>query len=525
MGRPKGSKNKPKVTESAPSTTVTKTGNIEHMSKTTKHRTAAEMKEWYEKNAQNTQNAFKQIRDVTKTARQTTLNSYSKDNVVSYLQNISSNENNLRNLSRYLFYRSQVYFRLVMYNATMFDLNARTVIPTYDPTKSNNPNKMLKAYYETLQWLERMNHQNEFLPVLINNFIEDVFFGCCWIDETGMFLLQLPPEYCKIKGKYFTGDFAYDVDMSYYKKYEYLIDYLGEPLSSMYNAYGGDNSKRWQPMPDEYALCTKYRLESWETVCPPYSGLFVDLINLLNLGDVQAVADEQQIYKLITATIPLINGSDTPDDWAVDVNTALEYYKRLEASLPDYAGCVITPIPLDVLSFSEDQTTDTTKIQKATKEVLNTSGGAQILNSSTISGAEAFRSATRADTELAISPLLGQIQGWTNRMLSYLVSDPAKVKFFEVSAYTKDAFKESLQKDLNYGFVSALAINSLNGFSELDTLALNYLEKDVLKLNEKFVPLQTASTQSGNNEGGAPEKSDTEISGEGSETRDKEKNQ
>ena len=524
MGRPKGSKNKPKVTESAPSITETKSKNIEFASSPVKPRTAIEMKEWYEKNTQNTQNAFKQIRDVAKTGRQTTLNSYSKDNVVSYLQNISSNENNLRNLSRYLFYRSQVYFRLIMYNATMFDLNARTVIPTYDPTKSNNPNKMLKAYYETLQWLERMNHQHEFLPVLINNFIEDVFFGCCWIDETGTFILQLPPEYCKINGKYFTGDFSYSVDMSYYKKFEYLLDYLGEPLSSMYSAYGGDNAKRWQPMPDEYALCTKYRLESWETVCPPYSGLFMDLIGLLNLADVQAVADEQQIYKLITATIPLLDGSDIPDDWAVDLSTALEYYKKLEASLPDYVGSAITPIPLDVLSFSDDQTTDTTKIQKATKEVLNTSGGAQILNSSTISGAEAFRSATRADTELAISSLLGQIQGWTNRMLSYLMSDPAKVKFFEVSAYTKDAFKESLQKDLNYGFVSALAINSLNGFSELDTLALNYLEKDVLKLNEKFVPLATASTQSGNSEGGAPEKSDTEISDEGSKTKDEGKN-
>ena len=526
MGRPKGSKNKPKVTESAPSTTSTiQTNKIEYTNQESKKHTASEMKEWYEQNAQNSQNAFKQIRDVTKTARQTTLNSYSKDNVVLYLQNISSNENNLRNLSRYLFYRSQVYFRLVMYNATMFDLNARTVIPTYDPTKNNNQNQILKSYYETLQWIERMNLQHEFLSVLINNFIEDAFYGCCWIDETGIFILQLPPEYCKINGKYFTGDFSYSVDMSYYKKHEYLIDYLGEPLSSMYKAYGGDNANRWQPMPDEYALCTKYRLESWETVCPPYSGLFIDLIGLLNLADVQAVSDEQQIYKLITATIPLIDGSDIPDDWAVDLQTALNYYKKLEESLPDYVGSAITPIPLDVLSFSEDQTTDTTKIQKATKEVLNTSGGAQILNSSTISGAEAFRSATRADSELAISPLLGQIQGWTNRMLSYLMSNPAKVKFFEVSSYTKDSFKQSLQKDLNYGFVSALAINSLNGFSELDTLALNFLEKDILKLNEKFIPLKTASTQSADSDIGAPEKSDTEISDEGDETRDKDKNQ
>lgn len=517
MGRPKGSKNKPKVTESASSVE-----NINFVSKPT---TAAEMKEWYEKNAKDTQNAFKQIRDVSKTTRQTNLNSYSKESVISYLQNITSNENNLRNLSRYLFYRSQVYFRLIMYNATMFDLNARTVIPSYDPTKENNPKKILKSYYETLQWLERMNHQHEFLSVLINNFIEDVFYGCCWIDETGTFILPLPPDQCKINGRYFTGDFSFEVNMSYYKKYEYLIDFLGEPLSSMYKAYNGVSANQWQKMPDEYALCTKYRLESWETICPPYSGLFIDLIGLLNLADIQAVADEQQIYKMITAEIPRLDGTNIPDDWAVDLQTALDYYRRLEASLPDYVGSVITPIPLDVLSFDDDQSTDTTKIQKATKEVLNTSGGAQILNSSTISGAEAFRSATRADTELAISSLLGQIQGWTNRMLSYLVTNPAKVKFFEVSAYTKDAFKESLQKDLNYGFVSSLAINSLNGFSELDTLALNYLENDILNLNERFVPLKTASTQSGDDTTGAPEKSDTQISDEGSKTKDKEKNQ
>lgn len=526
MGRPKGSRNKPKVTESAaPSvvenTTVTNTSNV--INTNNKH-TAAEMKEWYEKfanNTQNTQNAFKQVRDVTKTGRQTTINSYSKDQVISYLQNVSSNENNLRNLSRYLFYRSQVYFRLIMYNATMFDLNSRTVIPSYDLTKTNNENKILKSYYETLQWLERMNLPHEFLTVLINNFIEDVFYGCCWIDETGIFILQLPPEYCKIKGKYFSGDYAFDVDMSFFKKHEYLIDYLGEPLASMYSAYGGDNSKKFQPMWDEHALCTKYRLESWETVCPPYSGLFLDLIGLLNLSDVQAVADEQQIYKLITATIPLLNGSDIPDDWAVDLQTALDYYKRLESSLPDYVGSVISPIPLDVLSFSDDQTTDVTKVQSATRELLNTSGGAQTLNSATLTNSEGVRSANRVDSALAITPLIGQIQGWVNRMLGYLMSDPAKVKFFNVSIHTKDAFKETLQKDLNYGFVSALAINSLNGFSELDTLSLNYLEKDILNLNGRFVPLKTASTQSVDSEGGAPEKSNVEISDEGDKSRSK----
>lgn len=497
-------------------------------------KTAAQMREWYEKNKSqigcfvnfaNTKDAFKKLRDVTKNLKQTSVSSYSKDKIIKYLQNISSYEKELRNLSRYLFYRSQVYFRLIMYNATMFDLNARYVVPPYDPTKSNSKSKVLKSYYQTLKVLDTMDLQHQMLPVFINNFIEDVVFGCCWIDETGMFILQIPAEYCKISGRYFTSDYSFSVDMSNYRRYEDIIEFLGEPFTSMYKAYGGDNTNKWQPMPDEYAICTKARMESWETICPIYSGLFLDLINLLDLADIQAVADAQQIYKLIVATIPTLSGAKEADEWAVDVDTAVDYYNKLTKEVPDYVGTVISPIPLTSLSFSDDQATDTTKIQNATKSVLNTSGGAQILNSSTISGAEAFRTATKSDTELAISGLLGQVQGFVNRMLSYKVSIPSKVKFFEVSAYTKDTFKESMQKDLNYGFVSSLAVNSLNGFSELDTLALNFLENDVLNLKDRFKPLKTASTMSNTNKESGGQKKDGALSDEGDETRDLEKNQ
>lgn len=494
-----------------------------------KQPTAVERKQYMEKLEQQkkqfekSQQAFKQVRDVTKNVRQTTISSYSKDNVITYLQNINSYESELRGLSRYLFYRSQVYFRLIMYNATMFDLNARYVVPSYDPTGDNDKESILKSYYETLQVLDRIDPQNSLLPMLISNFIEDVYYGCCWIDDTGIFILKIPPEYCKISGKYFTGDFSFYVDMSNYKRYEDVLEFLGDPLLSMYKAYGGNNQNKWQPMPDEYALCTKSRLESWETVVPIYSGLFIDLIGLLNLGDVQAVADEQQIYKLITATIPTLSGASDPDQWSVSIDLAVEYYNKMVESLPDYVGAAITPLPLDTISFPDDQSTDTTKVQKATKEVLNTSGGAQILNSSTISGAEAFRSATRADTEFAISALLGQIQGWVNRMISYQVSNPAKVKFFEVSAYTKDEFKASLQKDLQYDATKILAINSLNGINELDTLSLVFLGNDILDLPNRFKVLTSANTVS-NKESGGQEKSNTELSDEGSETRDKEKN-
>lgn len=496
---------------------------------TRKQPTAAERKQYMEKLQQQefakkkASDAFKQVRDVTKTTRQTTISSYNKESVIRYLQNINSYEKELRNLSRYLFYRCQVYFRLIMYNATMFDLNARYVVPSYNPTKENDKDKILKSYYETLQVLDRMDLQHQMLMPLINNFIEDAFFGCCWIDETGMFILKIPPEYCKISGQYFTGDYSFYVDMSNYKKYEDVIEFLGEPLTSMYRAYGGNNKNKWQIMPDEYALCTKTRIESWETIVPIYSGLFIDLIGLMNLVDIQADSDNQQIYKLITATIPTLKNATDPDQFAVDVDFCVQYYQKLVESLPPYIGAAISPIPLDTISFSDDQASDTTKVQKATKELLNTSGGAQVLNSTTLSNSEGVRSANRVDTAFAISALLGQIQGWVNRILSYHVSNPAKVKFFNVSIHTKDVLKESMQKDMQYGFPNVIAINSLNGFSEMDTLALNYLETDVLNLKDKFKPLTSANTVS-SKESGGQEKSDLEITQDGEDSREKRDN-
>ena len=83
-----------------------------------KQPTVAELRNWYGQNQKNLQNfaaaeeAYKSLRDVKRTSNKT-ISTFSKETLRTYLQNISSNEVNLRNLSRYLYYRSHTYFRLV----------------------------------------------------------------------------------------------------------------------------------------------------------------------------------------------------------------------------------------------------------------------------------------------------------------------------------------------------------------------------------------------------------------------------
>lgn len=496
-------------------------------------RTSNEVRQWYDQNKPKFVNyadtatandAIKLLRDVTKTSTKP-ISAFNKDSLRTYLQNIGTNEKNLRNLSRYLYYRSPVYHRLIMYNANMFCLNARSVIPQYDITGNNDATSVLKNYNDTLTLLEKLNLQFEMLKAYTICFREDVFYGCVYFDDESMFILPLDPDYCKISGYYNTGDFSFDMDMSYFRSKQELLEYWGEPFQSMYSAYESEgNSGKWQPMPDEYAICLKARAEDWETIVPLFSGLFNALINLIDLEDIQAIADEQQIYKLVWLEMETLTNSNMPDDWKVNPKIMIEYFNRLlEEALPSYTSGAIVPGKLNTISFDNDQATDTNKIAKATETVLNTSGGAQILNSATISGTTAFEAAVRSDTEFAISMLLPQTQAWLNRWLTYQLSTPARVKFFEVSAYTIDAFKKNLLTDAQYGLPVKLVLNNMNGFSELDTLALNFLEEECLQLSNKFVPLQSSHTQNGDpsSEAGAPTKDSDELTDDGEASRDK----
>ena len=510
-------------------TTTTSTAN--------KRPTAQEMREWYDKNQKNHLNfdkaneALLSLRDVSKNTVYTTIGNFNKENLREYLQNVTNNEINLRNLSRYLYYRSQVYYRLISYNANMFCLYARSVIPDYQIGEKNDKKKILKSYNDTLKALDKMNLDYEFLKIYMTCFREDVFYGVYYFNpeseaKTSFFILPLPPEYCRISGVYETSDLSFAMNMDYFKRNKDLLEFWGEPFVSMQKKSEQNGESKWQEVPPEYAVCLKAHAEDWETIVPVFSGLLNSLISLIDQEDIAAIADEQSIYKLIWMELETINGSTDPNDWKVDPKLALPYWNRMvNEALPDYISAAIVPGKLNQISFPDNQDTEVNRVENSTKTVLNTSGGAQILNSSTISGTTAFNAALRSDTEFAISMLLPQTQSIVNRILQYYIDNPSFVKFMNISEYTKDAFKDSILKDNTYGLAPKLLINALNGFSEKQTLALNYLENECLDIN--FTPVQSSHTTAGGvgNEGGGQTKSTSGGSGEDALTDDGEASQ
>lgn len=274
-------------------------------------------------------------------------------------------------------------------------------------------------------------------------------------------------------------------------------------------------------MPEEFSLCTKYRSEDIETALGPLMPMANSIINLLDLEDIQAVAAEQEIYKLIWYELETLDGTDIPDDWRVDVDLAVQYFnKMVDEAIPPNMSAAIVPGKLNEISFPDNAASDTTKVAKATETVLNTAGGAELLNGATINNTYAFRMASIANSEYAISSLLPQIQSWVNHRLQLTLGDPCKVKFFPVTVYTKEQYKEELLTSGSNGLPVKLAYNTLNGFSEKDTVALNFLEEQVLHLGETLVPWATSYTQSNKKEVGRPKTPDDELTDSGDRTRD-----
>lgn len=484
------------------------------------------MQEWFEKNKNSIMNYAialdpKLLRDVTRSAARS-INSINKEQVVGYLKRPNSYEKQIRNTSWYLTTRSQIYQRIIMHYATMPCFDARSIVPNYDFTKTNNSDKkILKSYYDTANLLRAWNINNEFLKVTSTCFIQDVSYNVVYADETGLFLLPLPADHCRILAQFPTGDFQFAFNMQYFSANQNYLEYWGSPFTQMYEA--SQNGSNWQIVPQEYSACFKFRSYDWSSIIPPFSGIFGNLIDLLDAENVEAISQQQDIFKLIYVKLKTLSNTNEPDAWQINPDTVVEYFDRMcNEALPEYTAATVVPSndDLGVIDFSSNEkTAQTNRILNATKNVLNASGGAQVLNSATISGSTAYKYSIISDGEFALS-ILPQIEGWFNRIVATKISNPSKIKFMHVTKFTREDYRKEMLEDAQNSLPTKLSILALNGYDPIDVMSLNHLEEDILHLSDKFVnPLNTSYTKTGDNT-----KDESEMTDDGIESRDKETN-
>lgn len=544
MGRPKGSKNKPKVNNTpsdasqkieirssskTSSPTVKKTINTPSGAKTVK-----EMKDVLQK-YENLKEIFAatnealQLVDLTKTETRT-YQTYSRETLRTYLKSPKNYESQIRNLSKYLYRLCYEYRRICIFYASMICGDAFNIIPLIDPTQENDKDEVLKKYYETLIRWQRMDFANELIKLLIIAWREDTVYAYVYDDsdqEGGTcFFHILDGDYCRICAIE-EGVFRFAFDFSYFRNHKSELEFWDVEFQQKYRIYEADSSLRWQELEPERQICFKVNSDDPTMDYPSFASLFEAIINAIDLQALQNAKDELSVYKLLVARLQPLSGTDSPDDFEVDVNTAIKYYNRLAESLPESIASCISPLPIEAIEFKDLNTTDDTDmISSSLSNIFKHIGGVILDNDK--SGTAITNMQTILDMKMGQSTLLPQVQRWLNLYFNYVIGeDHAYIKYIDgVSPYTRESKRKELLESAQNGLPTKLEISILDGKSPLETTSMLYLENDILSLDKKFIPLSTSYTKSSSDAadpvtGGAPTKDDTELTDEGDATRNK----
>ena len=557
MGRPKGSKNKPKVNNtpsvekettssnntyasseapnkieirsSSKTPTIKKTINTPSGTKSVKEMKDALQKYENLKEIFAATNEALQLVDLTKTETRT-YQTYSRETLRTYLKSPKSYESQIRNLSKYLYRLCYEYRRICIFYATMICGDAFNIIPLVDPTQDNNPDDILAKYYETLIRWQRMDFASELVKLLLVAWREDSVYAYVYDDsdqEGGTcFFHILDGDYCRICAIE-EGVFRFAFDFSYFRSHKSELEFWDIEFQQKYRKYESNSTLRWQELDPERQICFKVNSDDPTMDYPSFASLFEAIINAIDLQALQNAKDELSVYKLLVARLQPLSGTDTPDDFEVDINTAIKYYNRLAESLPESIASCISPLPIEAIEFKDLNTTDDTDmISSSLSNIFKHIGGVILDNDK--SGTAITNMQTILDMKMGQATLLPQVQRWLNLYFNYVIGeDHAYIKYIDgVSPYTRESKRKELLESAQNGLPTKLEISILDGKSPLETTSMLYLENEVLGLTEKLIPLSTSYTKSSSDAadpitGGAPTKDDTELTDEGDATRNK----
>ena len=469
-----------------------------------------------------------QLVDLSKTESRT-FQTYSRETLRTYLKSPKAYESQIRNLSRYLYRLCYEYRRICYFYATMICGDTFNIIPLAE--KDETGENLVDNWYETLTRWQRFDFKSELTKLLLVAWREDTVYAYVYDDsdqEGGTCFYQiLDGDYCRISSIE-QGVFRFAFDFSYFRQHSAYLEYWDSEFKTKYEAYEKDSTLRWQELDPERQICFKVNSDDPTMDYPPFTSLFESIISNIDLQALKTAKDELSAYKLLVARLKPLSGTSSPDDFEVDPKTALKYYQKFAAELPECVNACISPLPIEAVEFKDLNTTDDTDmISNSLSNLFKRVGGVILDNDKT--GSTIYQAQIIADMQLAHATLVPQINRYLNLYFNYIIGDNHSfIKYIDgVCPYTRKNKRKELLESAQNG-LTRLKIGILDGDTPLETISSLKLER-ALGLEDLMVPLSTSYTQSNSGsgtsiEGGAPTKDITDLTDEGSASREQDKN-
>ena len=458
-------------------------------------------------------------RDLNNNTNTPTFSLYTKDNITEYLSNPYTYERQLRRAVTYIYGASSHFRRLIQYFTGLSDLSFVVSPYRIDP-KTANVRSVNRNYRKVLNAMSAMNVRSQFPKILTVCLREDTFYGTMWVTNDNITIQQLPSDYCAIstiEGNVLNVTF----DFSYFDAHSQYLEYYPAEFQSKYRTYQSNRRQRWQELDSPTSFAVKCNNDILDYSLPPFAGILREVYDLEDYKQLKLTKTTLENYAMLVMTL----GIDDEGNWQMDLD---KFGRNLDSVLPEEIGSVLSPMPINKISFEKANTGDTNTISEAEQNLFTAAGVSSLLFNNDKASANALLLSIKADQAITFG-IVKSIEDVVNRFIqAQSYGKNFKATFLDCSPFNRKEMGDMYLKACQYGlpFISMYAASQ--GMSQSEVDCMSFLENDVLNLTERFVPLQSSSTQSaassdGNgatDEGGAPTKDVGDLTDSGEQSRE-----
>ena len=444
----------------------------------------------------------------------------------------------LLRISMYFYLRVQEYKGIIEYKSNMLPYSY--VVRPYDVDDKFDE----KAYMRNLQFVKDYNVAEKFGKATKKLVRDDVYFAYELSDESGRNYLwkELPSDYCTILGRDRFGTYRVGFNMAYFDVYPEDVDKFPTEFKEKYADYQGkkkngksknilNNIRSINSNFDEYkfyeldndkALAFKFD-ESVDFVLPYFSGMFLDLIRLSELKDVEILSAISDNYKLIHQQVPMLKETGQEDSFAISGEYLEEFHKNLRDNVPEGIGVATTPMPVTGITLKSNVGSQEENIvTKHVSNLLTQSGTSSLMFNGGSTSALGLNKNIQMD-ENTLFKLLRQYELFmTKRLFLYNKrTHKSHLQFLDHTYYNTEELFNRYLKAGQYGMMPIFEIASVVGTEQVDFINnVNLLDK--LGIMEKMKPMVSSHTQDGSseNENGG-KKTERELSDDGAKSRER----
>lgn len=455
------------------------------------------------------------MRDLNKNTSAPTFSLYTKDEISTYLTNPYQYEKQLRKAVTYIYGASSHFRRLIQYFAGLSDFSY-VISPYHVDPKTANAKSVNRNYRKVLNAMSAMNVRAQFPKILTVCLREDVFYGTIWTTSDNITIQQLPSDYCAvstIEGNVLNVSF----DFSYFDGHSQYLQYYPEEFQAKYKIYQKSRQERWQELESPTSFAIKCNNDILDYAIPPFAGILREVYELEDYKALKLTKTTLENYAMLVMTL----GINEDGEWQMDYDKAKEFWRNLDSVLPEEIGSVLSPMPINKISFEKSNTGDTNTISEAEQNLFTAAGVSSLLFNNDKASANALLLSIKADQAITFG-IVKSIEDAVNRFVQYQsYGKNFKVTFLDCSPFNRKELGDMYLKACQYGlpFISMYAASQ--GLSQSEVDCMNFLENDVLGLTDRFKPLHSSATQSSSEgEAGAPQKDIGELTDSGEQSRE-----